>query len=1097
MRRRRSGDRGQADLFSVDPAGMLPERLDALSWPAQDRFPVNRRSAHVRPVVWSDLVGSSHPLIVAGYSSIGELVGLVGDWLVRSHAGRLRVVLGTEPFGSARRSFGAPDVAFTKEVEEFWLERGISLRLSTRVLQVIEALDVGKVAVRYVHGISPLHAKVYVGEDAATIGSSNFTGSGLGMQIEGNARFDRSSEGQRYEELAQIGDNLWAIGQAWDSEFRTLLEQLLRVVTWKEALARACAELLEGEWAERYLSGQRTAGGELWPSQRIGIAQAMWIIENVGSVLVADATGSGKTRMGAHLVRAVRDRLWATGRVRRDLTVLVCPPSVEETWRDEAVACGLNIATVSHGKLSRSASEDPKLEQREVRQAQLLAVDEAHNFLNSKSKRTRYLRDNFADHVMLFTATPISRGPADLLDLVSLLGPDNFDDATLDILNQLNRRGAMTVYLAPAAVEELRREIQRFTLRRTKTQINRLVDREPGPYLHPIAERTCRYPEHHTHAYETGETESDIAAAETIRAHTRQLRGVALLTRIAVPASLRSYFTDEAWLRFRLRSASGLAAHQVLAALRSSRAALCEHLLGSTDAINHYGLIGGFKATDSGDLLGRLDVLARQGPPTTELACEPPDWLTDQRAWQQACAEEIWHYQAILDQLSRVSSKREETKAQLLVNLAERHDKVLAFDHHLITLAVLKPMLADCGAEILIATGQSNSERTKVQKTFAPTATGRAVALCSDAMNEGLNLQGAAAIVHLDLPTTLRVAEQRVGRVDRMDSPHDVIEAWWPRDGAAFATRANERLAQRVAESETLLGSNLPIPDLGVVGPARLEAVAEDVVVSLEEVQRELEEAQVVPWDGIGDALDAVRKLVEGSTAIIPAAVYDQYRTTSSRVMARVAPLRSSAPWAFLAVRSSTRGAPRWMLIEPNRKLPVVTDLATISDRLRHHLDGDPPNCPLNGSATSWLDECLTIATRSEHQLMPRRMQRALGQMDEVLRAWSGRCQEEGDEVAAGRWIALAQIARPSDHDDVPDPYSVAERWLELVSPVMEAQRADTRRLRYVLIRDITKRLEATRFPLEQVESTFSGIEITIPLAERVSACILGVPETP
>lgn len=46
---------------------------------------------------------------------------------------------------------------------------------------------------------------------------------------------------------------------------------------------------------------------------------------------------------------------------------------------------------------------------------------------------------------------------------------------------------------------------------------------------------------------------------------------------------------------------------------------------------------------------------------------------------------------------------------------------------------------------------------------------------------------------------------------------------------------------------------------------------------------------------------------------------------------------------------------------------------------------------------------------------MPRRMQRALAQMDEVLQAWSGTCQGEGDEVAAGRWSALAQIARPSE----------------------------------------------------------------------------------
>ena len=80
-------------------------------------------------------------------------------------------------------------------------------------------------------------------------------------------------------------------------------------------------------------------------------------------------------------------------------------------------------------------------------------------------------------------------------------------------------------------------------------------------------------------------------------------------------------------------------------------------------------------------------------------------------------------------------------------------------------------------------------------------------------MNEGLNLQGASCIVHLDLPTTLRVAEQRVGRVDRMDSPHAEIEAWWPQDGPAFADRAYEKLIRRARESEDLLGSNLTLPN--------------------------------------------------------------------------------------------------------------------------------------------------------------------------------------------------------------------------------------------------------------------------------------------
>ena len=60
-------------------------------------------------------------------------------------------------------------------------------------------------------------------------------------------------------------------------------------------------------------------------------------------------------------------------------------------------------------------------------------VDEAHNFLNRDTNRTRQVRDSAADHVLLFTATPINRGAADLLQLVGLLGADNFDD-TLAVL---------------------------------------------------------------------------------------------------------------------------------------------------------------------------------------------------------------------------------------------------------------------------------------------------------------------------------------------------------------------------------------------------------------------------------------------------------------------------------------------------------------------------------------------------------------------------------------------------------------------------------------------------------------------------------------
>ena len=130
-----------------------------------------------------------------------------------------------------------------------------------------------------------------------TLGSSNFTDNGLLNQFEANARFSHEDDPVRYAEAVQVEQNYRAVGEDWNDAVIALMNDLLQFVPWQEALAKACAELLEGQWAEKYLPGT-AARTHLWPSQVAGIAEALWVVENVGSVLVADATGSGKTRMG-------------------------------------------------------------------------------------------------------------------------------------------------------------------------------------------------------------------------------------------------------------------------------------------------------------------------------------------------------------------------------------------------------------------------------------------------------------------------------------------------------------------------------------------------------------------------------------------------------------------------------------------------------------------------------------------------------------------------------------------------------------------------------------------------------------------------------
>ncbi len=433
----------------------------------------------------------------------------------------------------------------------------------------------------------------------------------------------------------------------------------------------------------------------------------------------------------------------------------------------------------------------------------------------------------------------------------------------------------------------------------------------------------------------------------------------------------------------------------------------------------------------------------------------------------------------------QLSPSREETKADLLRKLCRDHEKVLVFEHHPITLAVMESLLGkdDLGAtKVFLAA--SKAQKKSVIHAFAPEAKGRAIALCSDAMNEGLNLQAASCMVHLDLPTTLRVAEQRVGRVDRMDSPHPSIEVWWPNDGVSFATRAYERLLQRSHESAMLLGSNLYIPDFSDGD--------DTAIVPVDSWISELEAAAPEPWDGIRDALDPVRQLIFGNDPLISENVYSEWRESTHRVLSRVAPVTSARPWAFFAVSAASHGAPRWILIESDGAPREITDLNEIADRLRVLLGENPESRPLDQAASEVLGRFLRIASKAERQLLPRRMLRALEQMSRVLKQWARQAQGVGDETRATQWMEIERLV--SDGEVQVDPHLVAEGWLGLVAPVFEEQREESRHARYIQLKDIQTRLIRSPLPYERVVDAFVDLPLTTPLERRVSACIVGVP---
>jgi len=1076
------------DLFAhrQSPEGRHPD----MAWPDPAHFPLNLDKAQVENTVLADLKAGKEVLIITGFASLDHII----DFVAQCDPSReVRLVLGTEPFASRRDNFQIKEASFPKDVEAYWLKRGISLLLSGKLVRCIEHLKKRKVLARYLTGHGhPLHAKIYCTELAATVGSSNFTRSGMETQYEANARFcagGNKPEQKRYEDLCLIAENYWRMGRDYNDRLIKLLKQLLQFVTWQEALARACAELLEGDWAQAYLKGQYLPHeGELWPSQRQGIAQALYILTRQGSVLVADATGSGKTRMGVHLIGAVADHNLRTGRMRKGTALMVCPPMVSNIWETEAVLAGVALDIRSHGTLSSKRSQKHEITIEQLRRAQILSVDEGHNFLSPNSQRTRNLLRHMADYVMLFTATPINRGVTDLLRIADLLGADNLADSTLEMFKALLKKKTIDRSLADEEIAELRKELRRFTVRRTKKMLNKLIEREPGKYVDKNGRR-CRFPKHKSKTYNLCEPKKDRQLATQIGQLADDLYSATHFQKpVEMPDILRHRgVSEENYLKGRLVSAKKIARYIITSSLRSSRAALTEHIVGTEQAKIDFHLQDFHKHTNTGNTLATLKKITGKTP-ENRLSIDLPDWLADVETHREACNHDTTIYQEILDLLEQMSDTREQEKAKFLLKLLNTENMLLAFDNHPITLHVIDQhiKILNQNTHCIIAHGDTGSRKNEILTTFAlESDASNVIGLCSDTLSEGVNLQRASALVHLDMPSVVRIAEQRVGRVDRLDSPHKSIEAWWPNDAPEFALTSDEKFVERYETVETLLGSNMPLPDM--LHKAKRAPV--NTQSQIEEFERESEKEE---WDGIQDAFAPVRQLVEGEISLIEEKTYENYRKTKARVLSRVGLVRSESPWAFFCMRGGGFGAPRWILL-PSTMGSAITELELVCEALRERLKPETENLEMTDTAERYLTQFLKLLTQTERSLLPKKKQRALEEMEHIVRVFLKRAVKRVDQTHVDGYKAILDAMAQPDPELQPDWDELASIWLDLIRPVWYTKLAQPRG-RPLLLKDIRKELVEDEEEFgNKILDTFQSFPRLPRPDERISACILGM----
>ncbi|HZE04411.1 MAG TPA: DEAD/DEAH box helicase, partial [Solirubrobacteraceae bacterium] len=232
--------------------------------------------------------------------------------------------------------------------------------------------------------------------------------------------------------------------------------------------------------------------GALRPYQQRGLAWLSFMSSLGLGACLADDMGLGKTVQLLALLLAERERCArrpAGGSRRRRgaaaATLLICPVSVAENWRREAVRFAPSLSVhVHYGRerlrgqaFARAAKRSDlvittyalALRDRETLQAlhwDRVVLDEAQNIKTREAKQARAIRALTARHRIALTGTPVENRLAELHSIMDFLNPGLLGSAT-----SFREQFATPIerWRDGAAAARLRRITGPFILRRLKT----------------------------------------------------------------------------------------------------------------------------------------------------------------------------------------------------------------------------------------------------------------------------------------------------------------------------------------------------------------------------------------------------------------------------------------------------------------------------------------------------------------------------------------------------------------------------------------------------------------------------------------------------
>ncbi|MCZ2845865.1 MAG: helicase-related protein [Candidatus Bathyarchaeota archaeon] len=448
-------------------------------------------------------------------------------------------------------------------------------------------------------------------------------------------------------------------------------------------------------------------------------------------------------------------------------------------------------------------------------------------------------------------------------------------------------------------------------------------------------------------------------------------------------------------------------------------------------------------------------------------------------------------YQKISELTKKLSGRRELGKANHLLKLSSKHKKSLAFDSSIITLSYLKHLINDKNSKVkvLVATGSNKIESEEVLKKFNLKSLNqeKIIALCSDKMAEGVDLQLASCLTLLDLPSVIRIVEQRFGRIDRMDTSHDQIDLYWPDDSEAFSLKGDRRLISLNQLVTKMWGSNFQAPSsLKQKHFSQLDSGIKGII---EEFNQFIDKDDT--WEGIKDSFQPVLDLKNEKNGLITEQQYSQYRKTETSVKTKVSFLKSSNEWCFIAIRGNELRSPKWFFINSKEgKNEIFTEFSAICANLRMNISDKSVKAKWNDK---YLAEYLKVFKENEINLLPPKKKRALAVASTILKKKS-----KYKSLDIKLKDKISDLLKLFETDQNTVDYEVfSELWIDLLQPYLDSKRLRSRSTKNVY------NLNSLTTPTEIKKINFSNTDlekilVDVPIYERIdhriAACIVGVP---